>query len=265
MTIRTGIGGWTYEGWRGGVFYPTGLAQKRELEFASLAVGTIEINATFYRLQKPESFRKWREETPDGFVFTLKGSRYITNRKVLADAGEGLRGFLDQGLVELGEKLGPLCWQLAATKHFDAEDMPRFLDLLPAEHAGVQLRHAIEVGHESFACAEFIDMARSRNVAIVWSDHPDRVRIGDRTADFAYLRLQGMQSDCPTGYLAEELARIERLCEAWEQGAAPENLPYAGTPDESEGRSGDVFAFMINGTKERAPAAAMALADALKR
>ena len=142
MTIRTGIGGWTYPEWRAGRFFPAGLAQKRELAFASRAVGTIEINATFYRLQTPESFRKWRDETPEGFVFTVKGSRFVSNRKILADAGESLERFLGQGLTELGDKLGPICWQMAATKRFERDDCARFLDLLPAERDGVTLRHA---------------------------------------------------------------------------------------------------------------------------
>ncbi|MFC4257155.1 DUF72 domain-containing protein [Altererythrobacter xixiisoli] len=264
MVIRTGIGGWSYDGWRGGVFYPEGLAQRRELEHASTHVGAIEINATFYGRQKPESFRKWRAETPDGFVFALKGSRFVTNRKQLAEGGEGIRNFLDQGLVELGDKLGPICWQLASTKRFDAEDIGAFFALLPATQDGLPLRHAVEVGHESFACAEFVDLARQAGVAIVWSEDPDRVPIADRTADFAYLRMQKMASDCPTGYSATELTRIANLCRAWHAGEAPADLPYRGDPAESAGRPGDVFAFLINGAKERAPAAAMALAKLLK-
>ncbi len=264
MTIRTGIGGWSYDGWRGGVFYPEGLAQRRELEHASSQVGAIEINATFYGRQKPESFRKWHSETPDGFVFTLKGSRFVTNRKQLAEGGEGIRNFLDQGLIELGDKLGPICWQLASSKRFDPDDVGAFLDLLPATQDGVPLRHAIEVGHESFACAEFVALARQAGVAIIWSEDPDRVPIGDRTAGFAYLRLQKMQADCPTGYPAAELQRIADLCHAWHTGEAPADLPYCGDPADSIGRPGDVFAFLINGAKERAPVAAMALARLTK-
>ncbi|BBC74336.1 conserved hypothetical protein [Altererythrobacter sp. B11] len=263
MTIRTGIGGWTYDGWRNGAFYPADLPHRRELEYASRHVAAIEINATFYRLQKPESFRKWHDETPEGFVFALKGSRYVSNRKVLAEAGEGVAHFLDQGLVELGGKLGPICWQLATTKRFDPDDMAAFLDLLPGSHEGLPLRHAIEVGHESFACAEFVQMARKAGVAIVWSEHPERVPVGDRTADFAYLRMQGMHSDCPTGYPADELDRIRRICESWAGGHAPQGLPYRAERADSRGGQGDVFAFMINGAKERAPAAAMALAGLL--
>jgi uncharacterized protein YecE (DUF72 family) len=264
MTIRTGIGGWTYPPWRGGTFYPEGLPQKRELEYATGAVGTIEINATFYSLQKPASFRQWRDVAPKGFVFALKGSRYVTNRKVLADAGEALAKFLDQGLVELGDKLGPICWQLATTKRFDADDIAAFLALLPGKHDGVPLRHAIEVGHESFACAEFVQLAREAGVAIVWSENPDRVPIADRTADFAYLRCQNLHPDIPTGYPPEELERLRRLCADWSAGKAPEGLPYCTAPDDSAGKGGDVFAFMINGAKERAPAAAIALAGMIK-
>ncbi len=263
MSIRTGIGGWTYEGWRGGTFYPDGLRQKDELHFASRAVRAIEINSTFYSRQKPASFRKWHDETPDGFIFALKGSRYVTNRKLLAEAGEGVRNFLDQGLVELGGKLGPICWQLAATKRFDAGDIAAFLALLPPHHEGLPVRHAIEVGHESFACVEFVEMMRGAGAAIVWSDNPDRVAIADRTAGFAYLRCQKMQSDCTTGYTADQLDRLRRICQSWAAGHAPPDLDYAGDPADSRGKGGDVFAFLINGAKERAPAAAMALARAI--
>lgn len=263
MTIRTGIGGWTYPEWRGGMFYPEGLRQADELAYAARHVGAIEINGTFYRLQKPESFAKWRDETPDGFVFTLKGSRFVTNRKDLTQAGESVEKFVGQGIVELGDKLGPLLWQLAKTKRFNADEVQAFLALLPEKHEGVRLRHAIEVGHESFACAEFVDLARAANVAVVWSEDEGRAEIADRTADFAYLRCQKMRSECPTGYDEEGLERIAGMCRAWAEGRAPQGLPHLGERADSEGRGGDVFAFMINGAKERAPAAAMALAEKL--
>ena len=264
MTIRTGIGGWTHAEWRGGSFFPEGLVQRRELEYASRAVRAIEVNGTFYRLQKPESFRQWRDETPEGFVFALKGSRFVTNRKVLASAGEGIANFFKQGLTELGDRLGPICWQLAATKRFEADDVARFLDLLPEQWDGLALRHAIEVGHGSFACPQFVTLARERNVAIVFSDHPERIQLADRTADFAYMRLQGMTSRCPTGYPSERLAELAKVCRASASGKAPRGLDYAGDPNESRGLGGDVFAFMINGAKERAPAAAIALAGLLE-
>jgi uncharacterized protein YecE (DUF72 family) len=243
MTIRTGIGGWVYEPWRDGMFYPKGLKQADELHYASRAVGAIEINSTFYSRQKPESFAKWRDAAPDGFVFTLKGSRFVSNRRNLAEAGEGVTNFVEQGLVELGDKLGPIFWQLAKTKKFDPDEIAAFLALLPRQHAGLTLRHAIEIGHESFACAEFTELMRKAGVAIVYSEEEARAAINERTADFAYARLQGMQADCETGYPAEELDRLAGLCRGW----------------AAEG--GDVFCFLINGAKERAPAAAVALGE----
>ena len=264
MAIRTGIGGWTYPDWRKGTFYPEGLVQKRELEWASRQLGAIEINGTYHSLQKPESFRKWREATPEGFVFAVKGSSYVANRKVLASAGDSLANFFGQGIEELGDRLGPILWQMMGTKRFDAEDIAAFFELLPRELKGLHLRHAIEVGHESFACAEFVDLARAAGVAIVWCEQESRTPIADRTADFAYLRCKNLVSEEPTGYPPEGVERIARLCRAWAAGEAPGGLPYVGDAADSRERGGDVFAFMINGAKERAPAAAMALAENLK-
>jgi uncharacterized protein YecE (DUF72 family) len=261
--IRTGIGGWTYPEWRAGLFYPAGLRQADEQAYATRAVRVIEVNGTFYRLQKRETFASWYKIAPPGFVYSLKGSRFATNRKVLATAEEPVARFVDQGIVELGDMLGPIVWQLAATKRFEADDVAAFLQLLPRECEGVALRHAIEVGHESFACAEFVDLARKANVGIVYSEADNRVAIADRTADFAYLRMQGMHSDCPTGYAPADLDRIAGLCCAWEKGGAPLDLPYAGDRADCVGHAGDVFAMMINGAKERAPAAAIALAERL--
>jgi uncharacterized protein YecE (DUF72 family) len=244
MTIRTGIGGWTYPDWRKGTFYPEGLAQKRELEWASRQLGAIEINGTYHSLQKPESFRKWREATPDGFMFAVKGSSYISNRKALADAGPAMEKFYAQGLDELGDKLGPILWQMMATKRFQADDIAAFFDLLPRELNGLPLRYAIEAGHESFACPEFLEIARQANVAVVYLEQEGRARIAERTADFAYLRCKNLVSSEPTGYPSKDIGRIAKLCREW-------------------GGQGDVFALMINGAKERAPAAAMALAEEL--
>jgi uncharacterized protein YecE (DUF72 family) len=227
------------------VFYPEGLAQKRELEWASRQLGAIEINGTYHSLQKPESFRAWREATPEGFVFAVKGSSFITNRKVLANAGEAMVKFYAQGLDQLGDKLGPIVWQLMATKRFEADDIAAFFDLLPRELHGLPLRYAIEAGHESFDCPEFLEIARKANVAVVYLEQQDRARIAERTADFAYLRCKNLASDEPTGYAQKDIKRIAKLCRAW-------------------GREGDVFAFMINGAKERAPAAAMTLAETLE-
>jgi uncharacterized protein YecE (DUF72 family) len=244
MAIRTGIGGWTYPDWRKGAFYPEGLAQKRELEWASRQLGAIEINATYHSLQKPESFRKWREATPEGFVFAVKGSSYVTNRKVLASAGEPMQKFFAQGLDELGDRLGPILWQLMATKRFETDDVAAFFDMLPRELNGLPLRYAIEAGHESFDCPEFLDLARKANVAVVYLEQEGRARIADRTADFAYLRCKNLSGAERSGYPPQEIERIAGLCREW-------------------GQRGDVFAFMINGAKERAPAAAMALAESI--
>lgn len=262
--IRTGVGGWVYPDWRKGRFYPEGLPQKRELEYASRVLGAIEINGTYHSLQKPESFRKWREATPEGFVFAVKGSSYITNRKVLASAGEAMEKFYAQGLDELGDRLGPILWQLMATKKFDAEDIAAFFALLPRELNGLPLRYAIEVGHESFACAEFVSIARAADVAIVWCEQEGRVSIADRTADFAYLRCKNLEAKRKTGYSPADLDRVAGMCRAWASGEAPDGLRYAGNPADSRRQGGEVFAFMINGAKERAPAAALALAKRIK-
>ena len=238
--LRVGISGWTYAPWRG-VFYPPKLSQKKELSFASRQVGAIEINATYRKLQKPESFRQWREATPEGFVFAIKGSSYISNRKVLAETGPAMEKFFAQGFAQLGDRLGPILWQLMATKQFDADDIAAFFALLPRELNGLPLRYAIEVGHESFACREFLDIARRANVAVAYVEQEGRVRIAEPTADFAYLRCKNMESRLARGYSPKDLDRLAALCREW-------------------GGQGDVFAFMINGAKERAPAAAIALA-----
>jgi uncharacterized protein YecE (DUF72 family) len=246
MAIRTGIGGWVYPDWRKGNFYPESLTQKRELEWASRQLGAIEINGTYHSLQKPESFRKWREATPEGFVFAVKGSSYVTNRKVLASAGESLAKFFSQGLEQLGDRLGPILWQLMGTKRFEAGDIAAFFKLLPRELKGLPLRYAIEAGHESFDCPEFLELARKANIAVVYLEQESRARISERTADFAYLRCKNLTGSEPTGYPRAEIERIAGLCREW-------------------GRQDDVFAFMINGAKVRAPAAALALAEATVR
>ena len=197
--IRVGIGGWTYEPWRG-TFYPPGLAQARELEYAGQHLTAIKVNATFYRGQSPKSFARWRDSVPEGFVFALKGSRYCTSRRDLGEAEESIGRFLAQGLVELGDKLGPINWQLPATKRFDADEIAAFLDLLPAAREGLPLRHAIEPRHESFADPAFFALARRAGVAVVFADAAKYPCFGEQTADFTYARLQNAREDVPTGY-----------------------------------------------------------------
>jgi uncharacterized protein YecE (DUF72 family) len=239
--IRVGVGGWTYEPWRG-VFYPEGLSQKRELEFASRQLTSIEINGTYYSTFKPASWARWRDETPDGFTFAVKGSRYCTNRRELAGAGEAVARFINQGLSELRNRLGPINWQFMATKKFDPADFAAFLTLLPRELGGLKLRHAIEVRHPSFKSEQFYALARRHNVAIVFADDEDFPAIDEPTTDFTYARLMRTKEDIDTGYTPEELERWAEQARAW------------------AGR-GDVFVYFISGAKVRAPAAARALIE----
>lgn len=259
--IRVGIGGWTYEPWRGGTFYPAKWPIKRELEYAASRLTAIEVNGTYYSGFKPETFAKWRDETPDGFVFTLKASRFCTNRKVLAEGGESIERFCSQGIVELGDKLGPVLWQFMATKRFDADDFGAFLKLLPARHAGVKLRHAVQVRHESFAVPEFVAMCRAAGVAIVFAQSDDYPAIADVTGDFVYARLETAAADLPAGYPASELDRWAATARDWAEGAEPTGLPYVA--QHAATRPRDTFLFFISGAKERNPAAAQALIERL--
>jgi uncharacterized protein YecE (DUF72 family) len=262
MSIRVGIGGWTFEPWRE-TFYPPKWPKARELEYAASKVTAIEVNGTFYSTQKPATFADWAKRTPDDFLFTLKASRFCTNRRVLAEAGESIERFVNQGIAELGPKLGPILWQFAATKQFDADDFGAFLKLLPASVAGVPLRHAVEPRHESFRDPAFAALARAAGVAIVFADDEKHPQFADLTADFAYARLQRQRSEEPTGYAPTELDRWAETAQAWAGGAAPEGYAYIDPPAQSTGSARDVFVFMINGAKERAPAAAMALIERL--
>src|SRR3546814_1860044 len=211
--IFVGIGGWTYEPWRG-VFYPEGLTQKRELEFASRALTSIEINGTYYSTFKPASRQKWHDETPAGFVFSVKALRYCTNRRELAAAGESIERFAGQGLAELGARLGPVNWQFLETKKFDAEDMAAVLTLLPREVGGLPLRHALEVRHPSFQDPRFVELARRHKVAIVYADHERFPRIDEPPADFTYARLMATRADEETGPTTKELARWAKPAKA---------------------------------------------------
>lgn len=241
---RVGIGGWTYPPWRGS-FYPSGLPHARELEFAARLVGAIEINATFYGRQSPQSWRKWAGAVPEGFQFAVKGSRYCVTRPRLADAEEGVRTFLDQGLTQLGGKLGPILWMLAARRAFDHDDIARFFDVLPPTHDGLTLRHAIEPRHESFRDDRFFDLCREHDVAVVFGDDDEFPCIDADTASFTYARLQRMREEVESGYDQADLKRFADR--AMTQAAA--------------GR--DNYVFMINGAKLRAPAAALALQEQL--
>ncbi len=259
--IRVGIGGWTYEPWRE-TFYPQDLPQKRELEYASRQVTAIEINGTYYRTQKPASFAKWRDETPADFVFSVKAPRYATNRRVLAEAGASIEFFMQSGLSELGDKLGPMLWQFAPTKRFDPEDFERFLKLLPAELRGRPLRHVLDVRHESFANANFIALAQRYRAATVFADSDDYPSFADLTANFVYARLMRCQASHKTGYTGPALDRWAERARAWARGEEPADLPRVGKAG-AKSAPRDVFLFMISGAKERAPAAACALLSRL--
>jgi uncharacterized protein YecE (DUF72 family) len=261
--IRVGIGGWTYEPWRGGMFYPTGLAQSRELEFASRAVTSIEINGTFYGSQKPASFIKWAEETPDDFVFSLKAPRFAVNRRVLAEAGPSIEKFFGSGVHHLKQKLGPILWQFAPHKKYEPDDFAAFLDLLPKTVEGLKLRHAIEVRHESFLVPEFIALLRKHNAAIVYAHHDEYAETADVTADFVYARLQSSAAKVETGYTTADLKKWAARARDWAEGTSPKGLPVIAKP--AKPAKTDVFLYFISGAKERNPAAAQALIRELRK
>jgi uncharacterized protein YecE (DUF72 family) len=242
--IFVGVGGWNFAPWRGS-YYPKGLTQAKELHYSSRELTSIEINSTFYGLQKPATYLKWHDETPDGFVFSVKAPRFVTQRKTLASAASSIERFLESGVLELGAKLGPINWQLAPEKEFDTKDLADFLALLPRKLEGRTLRHALEVRHPSFDCDEFVELARKHEVAVVESGDSDYPRIDARTAPFSYLRVMGTKASAPKGYAPAALA-------PWQEHA------------EKLSRDGDVFFYFISGAKERNPHAARALIAALE-
>src|SRR5258708_16031536 len=243
--IRVGIGGWGFAPWRG-IFFPPGLAQARGLDYAHRPVTPLEINGTFYGAQKPASFRRWRDETPDDFVFSVKGPRYATHRRVLAESGPSIDRFFDSGVLELGAKLGPVLWQFPATTKYDAENFGAFLDLLPREHEGRTIRHVLEVRHESFADPGFAALMRRHKVAIALIDAEDQPSFDEPTADFVYARLKRAAEEIATGYEPQELDAWSARARAW-------------------AKSCDVFICVINGARIRRPAAARALCDLVSR
>jgi uncharacterized protein YecE (DUF72 family) len=258
--IKIGVGGWTFEPWRG-PFYPDGLPQARELSYAAGKLTAIEVNGTFYGSQKPSTFRKWADETPDDFVFSLKAPRFATNRRVLAEAGPSIEKFVESGISELGTKLGPILWQFAGTKKYDPEDFQAFVKLLPPDAGGRKLRHALEVRHESFATPELVALARRHDAAIVYAHSADYPAIADPTADFVYARLQQSRESEKTGYSAEEIAAWAKRAKLWEEGGVPEDLNLLTGPPAKKKR--DCFIFFIAGAKVRNPAAAMTMIEKL--
>jgi uncharacterized protein YecE (DUF72 family) len=261
--IFAGIGGWSYEPWRE-TFYPPEVAKKDELRYASRQVTAIEINSTFYRLQTPKVFAKWRAETPEGFVFALKAPRFVVQRRELAQASAAIERFIGSGISELGAKLGPILWQLEPKHVFAAQDLRAFLAMLPPEVAGLKLRHALDVRHASFRQPQFVALAQEYGVAVVFEDDAEYPAIAEITADCVYARLRRCESAEPTGYSAAALQGWLECARAWSQGEQPAALPSVREGAVALPGPRDVFVFFINGAKERAPAAARAFLAALQ-
>ena len=266
--IRVGIGGWNFAPWRNN-FYPAGLVQKRELEYASRQLTAIEINSTFYSAQKPSIYARWRNETPDGFVFSLKAPGHITGRRELAQTGKAIDAFVFGGLAEFGDRLGPIVWQLPPNKGFDRADLAAFLDQLPRSIDAYPLRHALEVRHDSFRCAEYVELARRQRIATVFTDSDEHPSFAEVTGDFVYARLMRSESAIPTGYAAGALDDWARRARDWAAGNEPADLPrVAAAPKPgatTKAKTREVFVYFISAAKERNPAAATALIERLRR
>jgi len=260
--IYAGIGGWTYEPWRG-VFYPKGLPHARELAYAADRLTAIEINGTFYRTQSPATYRKWASEVPENFVFSLKGPRYAVNRRVLSEAGDSIKRFLNSGITELGPRLGPLLWQFTPFKKFDEADFGGFLELLPKTFDGHTLRHVVEVRHDSFKTPAFVALLRKFSIPVVFAEHDKYPAIADIAGDFVYARLQKGDEKLKAGYPPKALDGWAARAKTWAQGGEPKDLARVDkTSVKKEPR--DVFLYFIHAAKIRAPSAAMALIERLK-
>jgi uncharacterized protein YecE (DUF72 family) len=289
--VRIGISGWTYQGWRG-VFYPGKLAHRRELAFAAESFPTIEINGTFYSLQRPSSYAKWAAETPDGFVFAVKGSRYMTHMRRLRDIRTPLANFFASGVLQLEEKLGPFLWQFPPNFSFNPDLLDEFFTMLPRDTEAAadlatrhdpwmkgrvflapagkrRLRHAVEIRHPSFVTPEFITLLRRHRVALVCADTVEWPRLLDVTADFLYLRLHGSEQLYASGYTGKALDIWAHRIAAWAQGGEPRDRPvssrsvpqgeYASTARAPKRATRDVYIYFDNDAKVRAPFDAQAL------
>jgi len=254
--IRVGIGGWTFAPWRDN-FYPKGLVQRRELEYASRHVSAIEINGTWYGAQKPPTYAKWRDETPDGFVFSAKAPQRITMARALANTGPQIGDFLG-GIATLGDKLGPIVWQFEKGRRVDRGELAEFVDLLPRELDGRRVRHVLDVRDPAVIDVEFLALARRHGLATVFTDSPEHPNFADVTADFVYARLMRARSEVVTGYPDDELEGWMRRAREWAAGQDPADLPRIAPP-QGEPRPREVFLYFISAAKERNPSAAMAL------
>lgn len=255
--IRVGIGGWTFAPWRAN-FYPADLPQRRELEYASRQLTAIEINGTWYGAQKPATYAKWRSETPDGFVFSLKAPRYVVEGKVLANAGKTIDAFVSGGLAELDDRLGPILWQFPPSRRFERDDFAAFLDLLPRALDGRPLRHVLEVRHPSFLCEAYLDLARAHRLPSVFTDSDEYPSFADPTGDFVYARLMRSRAEQPAGYAPDVLDAWAARARQWAEGGAPADLPYVQPAPKTQAPR-DVFVYFISSAKVRNPAAAQAL------
>ncbi len=241
--IRVGVGGWSFEPWDE-TFYPAGLPKARQLEYSSRKLTAVEVNATYYSSFKPETFAKWRDATPEDFVFSLKAHRFSTVRKTREDMKTSIGLFLGQGLTALKEKLGPINWQFPPTRKFERDYFDTFLSLLPKEKDGLRLRHVLELRHPSCDDPALLDLLTKHGVSVVYAEDDDFPKIRHADADFAVARLMQTKSDEPNGYRKAEIDRFAKMFTGWS-------------------KSQDVYVFFISGAKERNPAAAMALQDKL--
>jgi uncharacterized protein YecE (DUF72 family) len=261
--IRIGIGGWTYAPWRH-TFYPQGLVSRRELEYASRRFSSIEINGTFYGARRAAEYAQWRDQTPEGFVFSVKAPQHITQRGPLAKCSKAAWAFLNGGLAELGDRLGPVLWHMPPSRLFDADDLTAFLDLLPRTLDGRPLRHVIEPGHPSFVDPRYIEIARAFGAGTVFTDAPDMPVFGDVTGRLVYVRLMRSRVDLQEGYAPEEIdAWLDRL-QCWARGEEPADMPRLAEPANALGKR-EVFAYFIGGAKQRNPAAGMEAISRLLR
>ena len=255
--IRVGIGGWTFAPWRDN-FYPKGLVQRRELEYASRHVSAIEINGTYYGTQKPVTYAKWRDETPDAFLFSAKAPKRIMQSRVLAKTGPQVDDFIG-GIVELGPKLGPLVWQFDRGQRIERDDFAAFLDLLPSHAGDRKLRHVLDVRDPDFINADFLELARSHGMATVFTDSSEYPSFADLTADFVYARLMRSRADIADGYDDADLDHWAARARLWAAGGQPDDLPRIVVDGGAPTTHRDVFVYFISSAKERNPAAAMAL------
>jgi uncharacterized protein YecE (DUF72 family) len=279
--IRIGISGWQYEGWEG-TFYPEKLSAKKQLPFAAQHFNSIELNGSFYALQKPPSFKNWSEQTPEGFVFSIKGPRFITHIRRLVDCEGPVANFCAQGILRLGKKLGPILWQLPPSSKFEPETLDSFLRLLPHTHKEAArvganhdrfmngrtwleveedhpLRHAVEVRHKSFACEEYVALLRKYEVALVVADTPQWPRLFDITSDFMYCRLHGSEKLYSSGYTPEALDEWASRILGWSRGEEVADGDHASAESGSKQSLRDVFVYFDNDQKVRSPFDAQSL------